>query len=425
MSTILIKNAHIATMTSKILHGDILIRNDIIEDIAQEIKNVHADKTINATGKIVMPGFVNAHTHVGMSLFRGMLAEARGEEKQKIYEVEEKLTRDDIYNSARLSILEMIKSGTTTFCDSFSYEEEVAKAINELGVRGVISRCVCGNVEQSKQRLKEAEELYKNYNEKADGRIKVVLSLDDAQNSPPEAIRNTVELAKRLEVPVHMHYLGNKNEIKTIKEKYNKSVTEYLKSNNLFDVKTVLSHAVWADELDLSELQFHDVSIVSTPRSNSLLGNGLADVKFLLEGGINVALGTGGQERCNTLDMFEEIRQCAYSQKILYKDMHAIRAEKCLELATIKGAKALGMAKEIGTIEKGKKADLIIVNINQSKALPIHNAYTMLAYQINGEDVDTTIVNGKILMEGRKLLVAEEGNIIESAKRSFERLFSK
>ncbi len=424
MSTILIKGGTIVTMTGKVLQGDILIKNDTIADIAQDISSIQADKVIDATGKIVMPGFVNAHTHIGMSLFRGMFSEAHGDEKQNIYEIEKNLSKEDVYASAKLSLLEMIKSGTTTFCDSFSFEDEVAKAVQELGLRGVISRCISGDMDKASDNINEAERLFKNWNGSENGRINVVLSLDNAQNCSPETIRNTVGLSKKLNVPVHIHYLEHKKEIQNIKEKYNKTVTEYLKSNNLFDVKTVLSHGVWADELDLAELQFHDVSIVSTPRANSMLGSGVADVKFLLEGGINVALGTDGQECSNNLDMFEEIKQCAFSQKLLYKDVNAISAKKCLELATIKGAKSLGLADKIGTIEKGKKADIIIVNINKLEALPLHNVYTTLCYQTTGKDVETTIVDGNVLMEEKRLLVANEEDIISAVKSTSARLFS-
>ena len=424
MSTILIKNAMIVTMDSKVLQGDILIENDIIKNIAPRIEE-GAEKIIYADGKMVLPGFVNAHTHIGMSLFRGMLAESTPENKEKlsICNAEKKLTREDVYAASRLSILEMIKSGTTTFCDSFTYEDEVAKAVSEMGIRAVISRCVCGDIELTKECIKEAEELYTKYNEAENGRIKVVFSLDNSRNCPPEAIRNTVELAKKYDAQVHMHYLENKDEIRAIKEKYNKTVTEYLKSNNLFDVKTVLAHGVWVDELDLAELQFHDVSIVSNPVYNSIMGSGIADCKFLLEGGINVALGTDGQESACSLDMFNQVRQCAYSQKLLYKDAMAITSKKVLEMATIKGAKALGLAGKIGTIEKGKKADLIIVDINKERLTPLHNIYSSLAYEITGGDVETTIVDGKILMEERKVLIANEEEIIQDAKKVVERLF--
>jgi len=211
--------------------------------------------------------------------------------------------------------------------------------------------------------------------------------------------------------------------MRIVKEKYNKTVTEYLKTNNLFNVDVVLAHGVWADEMDLGELQFHDVSIITNPVSNCMLGSGMADIKFLVDGGINVALGTDGQESCNNLDMFQQIRQCAFSQKLLYKDATAIDAKKVLEMATIKGAKALKMAGSIGTIEKGKKADIIIVDINKPHLVPLKDPYSALAYSVTGEDVETTIVDGKILMEDRKILFADETKVIESIKEIAERLF--
>lgn len=417
MSNILIKNGTILTMDSKLLKGDILIENDKIVDVAPRIDTI-ADKEIDAKNRLVMPGFVNAHTHVGMSLFRGMLSDASttGNVKQKIAEIESKLTGDDVKLAAELSIIEMIRSGTTTFCDSFTYEDEIAQVVRDTGIRAVLSRCVSGDAETAAACLAEAEDLYNNWNDKADGRIKVVLSLDSSRNCSPEAIRSTVELAKKLNTQIHMHYLETKDEINSIKQKYNRIVTDYLKTNNLFDVSTVLSHAVWADEIDLAELQFHDVSIVSNPICNCMQGSGIADVKFLVEGGINVALGTCGQESGFNLDMFETMRQIAYTQKLLYKDQRAIDSKKVLEMATIKGAKALKLAQSIGTIEKGKKADIIIVDINKPQFMPLHNVYTALAYSATESEVETTIVNGKVLMENKKLTTIDEEEVYRKVK---------
>ena len=372
-----------------------------------------------------MPGLVNCHTHVGMSIFKGYVDEQESTSAKisKILPIEKKMTQEDIYNSALLSFIEMIKSGTTTFNDIFSYEDTVAKAAEKIGIRGIVSNCITGDAESSALSIKEAEDLYNNWNDKADGKIKVYLGLDSAVNCHPETIKNTVELAKKLNVPIHMHYLENKEEIRKVKEKYDMSVTDYLKDNNLFEVNTILAHGVWADELDLSELQFHNVSVINNPVSNSKMGSGIGDMKFLLEGGINVAIGSDGQECSGTIDMFENIKSCAYSQKVLYKDSTAITGKKVLEMATIKGAKALGLQKEIGTIEVGRKADLIMINLNKPHLVPLHNIYSTIAYCANGADVENVIINGKFIMESRKILTIDEEKIIDYIRKRTIELF--
>ena len=424
MSSILIKNGTIVTMDNKILQGDILIEGNTIQRVAKNIEAV-ADKVIDATNKIVMPGFINCHTHVGLSLLRGYSEDldSIGWHKPEIKEIESKLTREDIALSAELAILEMIKSGTTTFNDLGYCEDEVAQVVEKTGIRGNIAKMISGSKEKAESELKEAEELYNNWNKKAEGRITVSIGLDTAYNCPPETIRKAVELAKKVDTSIHMHYLETKYEISQVKENYNQSVTDYLKSNNLFDVKTILAHGVWADEADLMELQFHNTSIINNPISNCKLGSGIGDMKFLVEGGINIGLGTDSLSASDTLDMFEEIKNSAYSQKVLYKSPNATNSRRTLEFATIKGAKALGMQKEIGIIEEGRKADIIIVDINKPHLLPVHNVYSTLAYSANGADVETTIVDGKILMENRILQTIDEERVLNQVKEVAMRLF--
>ena len=425
MASVLIKNAMICAMNSKLFQGDILILDGRITEIARNIE-MAADKVIDAAGKVVMPGFVNAHTHVGMSLFRGYAddMELSNWLKKAIWPIEDKMTPEDMYVASMLSFIEMIKSGTTTFNDLYFFEEETAKAAEQIGIRGMLARCVINDGMEANKRVKEAEDLYNEWNNKANGRIKVCVGLHAPNTCGPDAIKKSVELAQRLNVPIHMHFLETKEEIAQVKEKYNSLVIDYLKQNNLFKVKTILAHGVWADEYDLAELQFHDAHIVCNPVSNCKLGSGIPDVKFLIEGGINCSLGTDGAGSANTLDMFEEIRTMAYSQKLLYKNASAITAKKVLEMATIKGAKALGLQSEIGTVEVGKKADLIIVDINKPHLTPLHNMYSALAYSANGTDVDTVIIDGNVVMENRKILTINEEEFIQKARETTKRLFS-
>ena len=376
-------------------------------------------------GKVVMPGLINGHTHVAMSFFRGYNDELELMDwlKNAIWPVEDKMTKEDVYVASMLSFVEMIKSGTTTFNDMYFFEEETARAAKEIGIRGMLSRCIIGDGEEAHKRIAEAESLYNEWNDKADGRIKVCVGVHAPYTCGPDTIRKSVALAQKYNIPLHIHFLETKDEIKQIREKYDTTVVDYLKQNNAFDVKTILAHGVWTDEYDLGELIKHDTSVINNPISNCKLGSGIADIKFLLEGGINCGLGTDGQGSTNTMDMFEEIKNCAYSQKVLYKKATAITAKKVLEMATIKGAKALGLQDEIGTIEEGKKADLIIVDINRPGLVPVHNLYSTMAYSVNGSDVETVIIDGKIIMENRKILTIDEKAVMEKSKECCEKLF--
>ena len=378
-------------------------------------------------GKVVMPGLVNCHTHAGMSLFRGCADDIeRDDWKNKfIKPAELKMTKEDMYTASMLSFIEMIKSGTTTLNDMYFDEEETAKAAEAIGIRAVVSRQISDFGDGADSKIKEAGELYNNWNDKANGRIKVFVGLDSPDECSQDTIKKTVELAKQLNCPIHMQYLETKDEIRKIKEKYNMSVIDYVKQTGLFDVKTILAQGVWADEYDIMELQFHDTSVVNTPISNCKLGSGIGDMKFLLEGGVNIALGTDDIACSNTLDMFESMKSCAYSQKVLYKQATAISARKVLELATIKGAKALGLQKDVGTIEIGKKADLIIIDLNKPHLAPLHNVYSALVYSANGSDVDTVIIDGNVVMENRKILTVDEGEIVEKARLSARRIFAE
>ena len=374
-----------------------------------------------------MPGFINCHTHAGMSLFRGCADDMEVDEwKTKfIKPAELKMTKEDMYTASMLSFIEMIKSGTTTLNDMYFDEEETAKAAEKIGIRAMLSRQIGDSGNGADSKIKEAGELYNNWNDKANGRIKVCVGLDSPDELSQDTIKKTVELAKQLNCPIHMQYLETKDEIRKIREKYNMSVIDYIKQTGVFDVKTILAHGVWADEYDLMELQFHDTSVVNTPISNCKLGSGIGDMKFLLEGGVNIALGTDDIACSNTLDMFESMKSCAYSQKVLYKQASAISARKVLELATIKGAKALGLQKDVGTIEIGKKADLIIIDLNKPHLAPLHNVYSALVYSANGSDVDTVIIDGNVVMENRKILTVDEGEIVEKARLSARRIFAE
>ncbi len=420
---ILIKNGYVVSMVSDIKKCDVLIEDDRISRIG--IIDCEADKVIDATNKIVMPGLINAHTHVGMALFRGYddENELMNWLSKKIWPVEDRMTASDVYYSSMLSGIEMIKSGTTTFNDQYFFEEETARAAEQLGLRAILSRCIIGEGEEALKRVAESEELYNNWHNKGDGRIKICVGLHAPYTCPPDTIRRGIELAERIGAPIHIHYVETKDEVKQMKDKYDMTATEYLKKSGLFNYHVMLAHGVHIAPESYNILKDISGGIVHNPVSNQKLGSGVADIRKLRANGINVALGTDGQGSTNTLDMFEEIKTAAYLQKVTYQNATAISGEDVMKMATIEGARVLGIDSEVGSLEEGKKADIIIIDTNKPHLCPIHNIYSTLAYSVNGADVETSIINGKIVMENRQVLGADEQEIMQDCRRITENLF--
>lgn len=421
---ILIKNGYIVSMASEVRKGDILIEDDRIARIGTI--DCEVDKIIDATNKIVMPGLINAHTHVGMSLFRGYADEDELMTwlSERIWPVEDQMSASDVYYASLLSAIEMIKSGTTTFNDNYFYEEETAKAAEKTGMRAILSRCVIGDADEATKRLAEAEDLYNNWHNKCNGRIKICVGPHAPYTCSPETLKRCVKLADRLGTPIAIHYLETKDEVKKMRDNYNMTATEYLKKAGLFNYHVMLAHGVHIDDESLETLKEISGGIIHNPISNQKLGSGFADIRKLRLNGINVALGTDGQGSTNTLDMFEEIKSAAYIQKALYNSATAISGEDVLRMATIEGAKVLGIDSEVGSLEEGKKADIIIIDMKKPHLCPAHNIYSLLAYSVNGADVETSIIDGNIVMENRVINGIDENEIMNACSRIKECLFN-
>lgn len=419
---ILIKNGYIVSMATDIKKADILIEDDRIKKIG--IINEEADKVIDATNKAVMPGLINAHTHVAMSVFRGYNDEFELMNwLNEIWKVEDKMKKEDVYYASMISEIEMIKSGTTTFNDHYFFEEQTAKAAEDLGLRAILSRCIIRDGEDASIRIAEAETLYNEWHNKCNGRIKVCVGIHAPYTCPPDTIKRSLELADRLGTPVHIHYLETQDEVNQIFENYEKSVTDYLKDLNLFNYHVILAHGVKVNDDDIEVLKNISGGVVHNPISNMKLGSGFAPVKKLRDAGVSVALGTDGQGSTNTLDMFEEIKLAAYLQKGIFCTATAISAKGVLEMATIEGARVLGIDSEVGSLEVGKKADVILVDLDKPHLLPRQDIYSLLAYSVNGADVDTSIIDGKIVMENRKILCVNEDEMKQKIEMIKNRLF--
>lgn len=422
----LITNALVLDMvgdTANIEKKDILINDNIIEQIDKEIdKNIEVDEKINAKNMLVMPGLVNTHTHLAMSIFRGYKTDKKLMDwlENAIYPVEDKLKPEDIYWNSYLSCLEMIKSGTTTCNDMYFGMNKTVEAIENTGLRAVVAWCI--KDDSIKDKIEKTREYAKKYNSDKNGKIKIYVSADAPHTCNPETITKCVDLAKELHTGLHIHLAETSNEEKKIKSRYGKRSTEYLKDLNVFDVPVVLAHGIYVSDSDIEILKNIKGGISHNPVSNCKLSSGICNVVKLRKNGINIGLGTDGIGSTSTMDMFEEMKTAAYLQKVNSKEPSSISAYDILKMATINGAKVLGMENEIGTLEIGKKADMIFIKTEKLHLCPDNDICSNIVYSANGADVDSVMIDGKLIMQNRKMLNMNEKEVMRQVKKIAKRL---
>ncbi|MEI7885635.1 MAG: amidohydrolase [Clostridia bacterium] len=426
---ILIENTSILTMNDKnelLEQQSIAIEDDKIVFIGEVPKDFQADKLIDGTDKVVMPGLINAHTHIAMSLFRSYADELPLWEwlTEKIWPIEEKLTSEDVYWGSMLSIIEMLQSGITCFNDMYFFEEETAKAVAETGIRARLARGLTGQDASDNWKLSENKKLYEHWHKKADGRITVMFGPHAPYTCSPEYLLETIRVAESLHVGMHIHLSESKKEVEDSFVKYGVSPVAQLEQLGLFELPTIAAHGVHLSDEDMEILAKHQVSIVNNPGSNLKLGNGFAPVEKLLAKGVNVALGTDGSSSNNNLNMFEEINLAALINKGANGNPLSIPAITALAMATKNGAKALGLEAEIGTLEVGKKADLIILDFKKPHLYPKYNIISSLAYSVQASDVETVIINGKIVMEEREIKNINVQQVLEKVQSCAMRLIN-
>ena len=422
----LITNAYVLDMvgdTANIEKKEILINDNIIEIIDKEIdKNIEVDEKINAKNMLVMPGLVNTHTHLAMSIFRGYKADKKLMDwlEDAIFPVEDKLQPEDIYWNSYLSCLEMIKSGTTTCNDMYFGMNKTVEAINDTGLRAVVAWCIKDDA--IKDKIEKTREFAKIYNENKDSKIKIYVSADAPHTCNPDTIKLCVELAKELNTGLHIHLSETIDEETKIKSRYSKRSTEYLNDLNAFDVPVVLAHGIYVSDSDIEILKKIKGGISHNPISNCKLSSGICDVAKLRENGITIGLGTDGIGSTTTMDMFEEMKTAAYLQKVSTKEPSVISAYDILKMATIDGAKVLGMDDQIGTLEPGKKADMIFIKTDKIHMCPANDVCANLVYSSNGADVESVMIDGKIIMQNRKMINLDEKQVMRQVKKIAKRL---
>ena len=422
----LVTNAYVLDMVGEVPNiekKDILIENNIIKKIEKDIdKEIEVDEKINAKNMLVMPGLINTHTHLAMSIFRGYKTDKKLMDwlESAIFPVEDKLKPEDIYWNSYLSCLEMIKSGTTTCNDMYLGMNKTVEAINDTGLRAVVAWCI--KDDSIKDKVEQTREYAKKYNTDKDGKIRIYVSADAPHTCNPDTIKLCVDLAKELNTGLHIHLAETIDEETKIKSRYNKRSTEYLNDLEVFDVPVVLAHGIYVSDSDIEILKKIKGGISHNPISNCKLSSGICDVVKLRKNGINIGLGTDGIGSTTTMDMFEEMKTAAYLQKVNTMEPSSISAYDILKMATIEGAKVLGMENEIGTLEPGKKADMIFIKTDKLHMCPANDVCANLVYSSNGADVESVMIDGKVIMQNRKMINLDEKQVMRQVKKIAKRL---
>jgi 5-methylthioadenosine/S-adenosylhomocysteine deaminase len=381
-----------------------------------------AADTIDATGDVVMPGLINTHTHAPMVLYRGLADDlALMDWLQKyIFPAEAKtVTPEFVRAGTRLAALEMIRSGTTTYADMYYFEEEIARTTKAAGLRGVLGQTIIQfPVPDARTPAEGLARTARFIREFAHDELIVPAVAPHAMYTLDAAtLKAARALADRERVPVIIHLAETRDEVTIAREKYQATPVQYLDSLGFFGPRTLAAHLVHVTADDIATLGKRGVGASHNPESHMKLASGTSPVPALRAAQVPVGLGTDGAASNNDLDMFEAMRQAAFLHKLQSNDPRTLPAPDVIAMATREGARALGMEREIGSLEPGKRADLIVVSMSSARQTPMYDPLSHLVYATHGDDVRTTIVNGRVLMRDRKVLTLDEPAVLNEARR--------
>jgi len=405
--------------------GEIAIENDRIVSVGPQ-GSVPAgfipDRMIELPNDVVMPGLINTHTHAAMTLLRSYADDLPLMPwlNEKVWPFEEKVTAEDIYWGTALALCEMIRSGTTTMLDMYASMDQVAEVVLKAGTRAVLSRGLIGNGPNGKQALAENIELVERYHGAGDGRVSIMFGPHAPYTCSAEYLQSVKVEADRLGVGIHIHVAETTDEIKMIQEQYGKTPVQWLDELGLFGGHVVAAHCVHLTPEDMDILATRHVCVAHNAESNMKLSSGTAPITELRAKGVVVGLGTDGTSSNNNLDLFGEMRSAALQQK-LRVDSTVLPAYEVLEMATVSGAQTLGL-KDVGMLAPGFKADLITIDMDQPHFYPRFSIPAHLVYVAHAGDVRTVMVDGKFLMEERKLLTIDVGKVCQEAETRAKRI---
>ncbi|MBF0377846.1 MAG: amidohydrolase [Desulfamplus sp.] len=415
---ILIKNGIVLTIDSqmrRIDNGYVAVKDGQIVEIgsSKDLAITQAKEVIDAKGGIIMPGLINSHTHASMTLFRGIADDLPLMDwlNNHIFPAESKLTPHWVYTGAKLACAEMILSGTTCFCDMYLFEDEVAKAAYESSMRAVVGEVLydfpspCyGQIEQG---FEYVAAMIQKWGGKSNSLITVAVEPHSTYLCEPKLIQRAAEIAHKNSTPLIIHVAETLSESAQINERYGVTPVKYLADIGVLGSNLVACHSVHLTESDMELYKTFDVKVAHCPESNMKLASGVAPIPRMIEKEICVGLGTDGCASNNDLDMFLEMDTAAKLHKVFTMNPEALNAQTAIKMATINSARALGLDSITGTLEVGKKADIIVVNTSALHMIPMYNPYSHLVYSTTGNDVVVSIINGKIVMKDRKLLTID------------------
>lgn len=424
---ILIKNVSAITMRNKdevLENVNIYIRDKYISHIGAELSNFNADKIIEGKNLLAMPGLINTHTHISMVLMRNYADDVNLEDWlfNNIFPIEDKLIPEDIYYASLLAMIEMIKTGTTTFVDMYFFVDKTIKALEQLPMRAVICRGLTSG-ENSENNLNEVIELSKKY--KNNEMLQIMIAPHAVYTCNKDFLTKCIKAAKENNLSIHIHLNESKSEVLNSIKENGLSPIKYVNELGMFDVNTLAAHCANTDDEDLRILKEKKVHVLNNPTSNLKLASGFARILDMKNQGINVTLGTDGAASNNSLNMFREIHLASILNKALEDNPKAIPAFEAIKMATVNGAKAIKMEDKLGTLEAGKLADLILIDIDKTHLMPKNNLMSMVSYSMSGFEVDTSIINGNIVMEKGKITCIDEEKVKEQLKKCHKDLMSR
>jgi 5-methylthioadenosine/S-adenosylhomocysteine deaminase len=384
-------------------------------------------EVIDADQCLVMPGLINCHTHAAMTCFRGIADDLSLMDwlNNYIFPAEAKnVDRELAYWGSMLACAEMIKSGTTTFCDMYIFEDETAMATHKAGMRCLLGEVLFDFPSPSFKTPKEGLEYTGKLIEKwaDDPLVKIFVEPHALYTCSPELLKESKSLADRYAVPCGMHFIETKSELEGLKEKFGKKPLRLLDELGLLDDRFIAFHGVWMDEEDMAAFAKKGCKVVHNPESNMKLASGVAPVPDMISLGVIVGLGTDGCASNNNLDMFQEMDMAAKLHKVHRLDPTVMNAETVVDMATRKGAKVLGMERLVGSLRPGMKADITIINLNKPHLTPIYHEYSHVVYAANGADVETVLINGRVVMRDRKLLTIDEEEVMARVRDIAQRI---
>jgi 5-methylthioadenosine/S-adenosylhomocysteine deaminase len=405
--------------------GAVVIRGDSVVALGQRQdieKKYQASKTIDAHDTLVLPGFINGHTHVPMTLFRGLHDDVTLNDwlHKYIFPAEAKNVNEDFVRwGTRLALAEQIRSGITTFADMYYFEDAIAEETKAAGVRGVLGETMLDfpapDNKSEAAMLAYTEQFLKKW--QGDPLVHAAVAPHSIYTCSQKTLQDAAALARRYHAPILIHTAEMKKEWDDSLKEHGMSPVQYMDKIGLLGPDVVSAHCIYVDAADQKTLAEHHVGCVHNPSSNMMLASGVSPVPELRAAGVAVGLGTDGPAGSNNdLDVMEEMDLAAKLAKITKKDPLALSAQAVVAMATIDGAKALHMDKDIGSLEPGKKADVILISLDEPNAVPMYNVYSQLAYTLKASDVETVVIGGRVVMENHKLLTVDEQAAIDKAR---------